>query len=240
MEIIERMEHYRDYVKKFPNARQPPYQRKVIEYHVDTMKSDIKDYIDVNGVQPALGLILLCRYVVNGKYRYDIVDGQHRIKAIKQLYEEGGGGVPITFNIGIINVRSEAEAEQQYLMLNRSMNHSEVLEELHKDDKVQLMKECEEWLHSSYGNVFVYRPTKRPYINIGDFIKVYVKSNYFPGTNTLAEFKRVFNEYNNYLGEFDVGNLTLGKSKISANTIETIKSNGIYYAFLCGEDYFAL
>jgi hypothetical protein len=263
MEIIERMENYNAFIKRFPTATIPSYQRQLVKEHIDTMRSDILNYINVNKVQPAIGLILMCRYYDNNtnngsnnninnnhdinnsnninnnrdKYVYDIIDGQHRKVVIEQL---SGEGVDITFNVGIVNVRSRDEAKMQYLMFNKSMNHSEVLDITHGDSKDQLMKECEQWLLDAYPSVFVNRSTKRPYINIRYFMDAFVKSNYYQATDSLQQFQDNFYNYNDYLGTFDIGQLTLGKCKINETTIQKIQNHGIYYAFLCGEDYFCL
>jgi len=209
------------------------------------MKCDIRDYFDKHKVQPAIGLISMCRYNnINNNSRqviydiYDIYDGQHRIEVIKQLFNEEG--LIIAFNVGIVNVRSRAEAEMQYLMFNKSLNHSDTLHIVHDDNKDQLIKQCQQWLLNTYGHVFVSRVTKRPYINIKCFMDAFVKSDYYKPTYTLEQFQENFFNYNSFLIDQGDNILTLGKNKISQITVQKIVDHGIYFAFLSGDDYFCL
>jgi len=223
--------------RKYPSVVYPEYQRAIDWTHVNEIVADVKSIIAEDGIQPAMNLILICRYLINNIPTYDIVDGQHRLEAIAQLATDG---IPIAFHIGFVDVRSSQEAEKRYLMFNRSKNHSDTLGVVHQDNKNKLMKECRQWLLSTYSKVFVTGATRRPCINVDDFIDTFVESDYYPNTNTLADFQQTFVDYNDYLTGLDINTLKIGKVKIVDRTVNQIRAHGIYFAFFCKGDYFSM
>lgn len=243
VETSHPVQDFEQFDSLYPNRYYPAYQREIDYQHVDKICEGIREYFQEFNTQCSLGTIYMCRYPVDHldskQVAYDIVDGQHRLEAIFALKDD----FHLRFQVAVIDVVNSHQAEKQYLLFNRSKNHSETLDIVHGDNKKQLMDQCRQWLTKTYPNVFTIDKTaKRPRIRVDGFIDSFVKSEYYNGVSTLDDFISIFRDYNNYLASADIlpllVNAYLAVHTSGKNTVHTIKSNRIYFALLNNDSYF--
>jgi hypothetical protein len=166
----------------------PSIQRDVIPQHVKNMRSHIQEYAK-KGKEPifsAVDIVLL-------DSKYYIVDGQHRISAIRQEYEENKLLVPI--HSLLYTVENEEELEEIFRIKNSNIPVPDFILSV-KENKKELLKQITTFLLSTYPGIFKTDKHARPYINVNVFIEHFRQSNIFSYIETIDQFKDVFQMMN--------------------------------------------
>jgi len=177
-----------------------PFQREIIESHVDGIEQFCMKYI-LDGREPPLPSVTLVSYNdVNNlnsiKSVYGILDGQHRISAYARLCNKG---YIIKIHSTILFCDSENEARELYqLSINKQMKHTNAercLKHfiLHNEIK-QYLSTQPMWTSTNHN---------KPEINTIYFLDKCSNINLFDRIKTLDEFIQFINrknqsEYNKY------------------------------------------
>ena len=169
----------------------PSIQRSLDPERVAKIRNHIEQRV-LNNKEPIFGAIDLCQ--LDG--RYYVIDGQHRLKALEEDYKATSRQIP--FNCVIYHIQSQEEMKDIFVVRNEGVPVPEWV--INPPRRVQLLREIENWilLIRCFKNS---ANTKRPYININDFMNRLSRSKLFVLVNTLSEFQQVFNKINqtNYL-----------------------------------------
>ena len=98
--------------------------------------------------------------------KYYLIDGQHRFRALKKLYEEYSHNIEIF--IEIVNIENSAELKENYFILNKNTQLPELLDI--ENDK-SLLKELMEYFQEKYPDIWSNKSTRiyRPFINFNYF-----------------------------------------------------------------------
>ena len=100
------------------------------------------------------------------KDKYYLIDGQHRFRALKKLYEEYAHDIEIF--IEIVNIKNNTDLKENYFILNKNTQLPEILEI--ENDK-SLLKELMEYFQEKYPDIWSNKSTRiyRPFINFNYF-----------------------------------------------------------------------
>ena len=166
----------------------PSIQRDIIPSHVQDMRNHIQEYAKL-GKEPIFSSVDIV--VLDSKYY--IVDGQHRISAIRKEYEENKLLVPIHSLLYI--VENEEELEKIFRIKNSNIPIPEFILCV-KEHKKELLKSISSFLVKTYPEIFKTDKHTRPYINLNVFIEHFRQSKIFVYIETLEQFKDVFQMMN--------------------------------------------
>jgi hypothetical protein len=179
----------------------PNFQRYLDMEHVNDIVINIKKYYNKYNKQPSIGSIVVCRQINN---KYTVVDGQHRLAAVRHMDNEG---YIIKFHLAIIDADSDDEVFEQYLICNNNKNHADWVPDEVNADKHICLNQIADWLrlfNNQHSEIFVDKDRcSRPKISINRFLDDFVNSDYYDQCYTLEDFKAIFNtvndkHYNNY------------------------------------------
>lgn len=98
--------------------------------------------------------------------KYYLIDGQHRFRALKKLYEEYAHDIEIF--IEIVQIKNSSELKENYFILNKNTQLPELLDI--ETDK-SLLKELMEYFQEKYPDIWSNKSTRiyRPFINFNYF-----------------------------------------------------------------------
>ena len=169
----------------------PSIQRSLDLERVAKIRNHIEQRV-LNNKEPIFGAIDLCQ--LDG--RYYVIDGQHRLKALEEDYKATSRQIP--FNCVIYHIQSQEEMRDIFVVRNEGVPVPEWV--INPPRRVQLLREIENWIRL----IRCFKDstsTKRPYININDFMNRLSRSKLFVLVKTLSEFQQIFNKINqsNYL-----------------------------------------
>ena len=87
--------------------------------------------------------------------KYYLIDGQHRFRALKKLYEEYAHDIEIF--IEIVQIKNSAELKENYFILNKNTQLPELLDI--ENDK-SLLKELMEYFQEKYPDIWSNKSTR--------------------------------------------------------------------------------
>ena len=169
----------------------PSIQRSLDQGRVVKIRNHIERQFS-NNKEPIFGAIDLCQ--LDG--RYYVIDGQHRLRALEEDYRATSRRIP--FNCVIYHIQSQEEMKDIFVVRNEGVPVPDWV--INPPRRIQLLREIENWVKiiPCFKNT---ANTKRPYININDFMNRLSRSKLFGLVNTLPEFQQIFKKINetNYL-----------------------------------------
>lgn len=184
-------------VKKFSEIQGfliPTFQRRLDEDVVNEIAEHIKDQRN-KGKHPYLGAIEIAEYDGN----IYIIDGQHRYEAYKKDFKQYGKKTKIT----ILKYEVENYNEMLDIFTTRNMGVQVPTYILRSDNEKtrQLMMEIENYISGIPG--FVKKETRRPNINISEFMNDLLKENVLAKNRIakIADFADLLNFKNNEIFE---------------------------------------
>jgi len=188
-ETINDSIYYKDLIEY--GLKYPRCQRDIIETHVDSLCDSIKKCPN------------FITYLYLGKFdnEYYVLDGQHRLEAIKKLK------INPQLKIEIIEVNTEDEINDLFLLINNSLEVSQI----YKDPNIsinekKIIRETIKYIQKYYkGYISKGRiRTNRPFINISNFQKRLYELNII-GNKKLTksiELINLLNSLNEYYDTF--------------------------------------
>ena len=172
-----------------PYIHIPSMQRPLDHNRVNEMSK----YIDIQvrqGKEPYFGTIVLCQ--LDGKY--NVVDGQHRVRALEKHYTETKFAIPI--HVHVYGVESEAEMRNVYWVINKGVPLPDFLRDESADEKrVRIFREIHGHMLTNC-KMIKNGTTKRPFICITDFVNKLWHSKIWPYISSLSHFIEIFNRVN--------------------------------------------
>lgn len=201
------------------NFEIPPFQRPLSEQHVNNIVNGIETKI-LHGKKPLLRAIESLYIISNGKYRYILIDGQHRYEAYRRLYAKG---CKIPIYINFMNCENEEEMKEYYTTINSQLEHNDF--EL-KGDISHLYTQIVNYLNEQ-PQFFSSVKCQRPKCNIGTFMSHFMKNS---KVKTLDEFKQYIEYKNRVLSDRFARNPNLlnGFSNGTSTVIVKTKELGFY------------
>jgi len=127
-------------------------------------------------------------YGVYGKTLY-LIDGQHRFSAMQEYYKRYNK--IIEFDIKIFPVKNLEEVKQIFILLNKSVQVSEIY--LEQNSNIDLYKEIEKLLSGIGG---FNDKKRRPDINLTQFINKLKDSSLMKTIHSINDFGNRMNEEN--------------------------------------------
>ena len=225
------LKHNYIYIEEFiENAN---FNRPILSSHVDELVIYIKNKINKNEY-PHLGVIEIGYYkkdINNVNSTAIVYDGQHRLEAIKKLKQENIS-IPFIFYISLFNTIDEIKT--MFINRNKCIQVADWVLEADSSN-INLYKEIRKYLLYNYSQTFKEGNVRRPHINVDLFIndiKKYIldkKITFKTLNDFISEFNRINNIYKAKLITKELG--------LCEKTINTIKNNNIYFAFL-KDEYF--
>lgn len=163
-------------------------QRPINEFHVNEILTTVKEFVR-NGMGTPLPLISIARCPEGGLYKFYIIDGQHRYRAYKNLYQDG---FKFKIDIHVIECVDINEVKKFYDLCNKRMEHANTqLAPL--DNRPQYIKDIHLWInHIDRSKFFSPYKCNRPKILVSKFIDKYEHSS-------VKNQHRSFNDFHSYL-----------------------------------------
>ncbi len=220
----QRFDDFRS-LQSFLNGKEyiiPDFQRQLDTEYVNKFVESIINWYNLYGEYPPITVICFC--VVDGKYF--LVDGQHRLAAIKKLLEYN---VLLPFDVSIYEVSNMEKCKYYFSNLNTVKSSHNYFVDVSELEKKSLLLDCNKWLLGL--PTFKDKPCNRPYIHVESFMSEFLGSSHYTNCKTLDDFSKIFLSLNEKLyREYSVGKLRY--PKLEPKTIETIKKNQVYFALL--------
>lgn len=232
------------YIKTFSSYREvkdklerPECQREIDDSHVTELLNHILSQHEKQQL-PIFGSVDLG--YLHGKYY--ILDGQHRLIALRVAYEIHKLDIP--FHAVIYDKLCLSDLNFIFLTRNKNMvmatYHTDMVDiinsDLEKANAIKLKKDIGDFLVKS-SPMFRAGSTRRPNINIDLFLNNLEESEIFPHIKNLEDFKIVYLHYNNHIkrlvddgAEFGLTKSTIAKCK-QANLFF-----GLYMSFTFDKD----
>lgn len=213
----------------------PNIQREINKDCVNEIVDYIKDSI-LSGIEPILGTLDLVQ-IDNVPVLY-VTDGQHRLFAIKKIYEERRIVVPI--HAMVYKVESYERMESIFRIRNRNLPIPEYYLSLKKDvlEKKDILKEIESFLY----NIPITKrgSTCRPNLNPSNFIEAFTKSKAFTLIRNLDDFKKLLYHINTkcYEKVSEMDEKMRKRNGISAKMIDVWSKYGWYLSYDLNFPYF--
>lgn len=164
------------------------FQRPVDANHVKDIVTALKEAKGEYTIA-ILGMIEMVEY----NHTLYITDGQHRLRALKNLFELENK--PIQFKVHIIPVSTSEGAANVFHIRNKNEDIPNFIKQPDVD-LVSLKKEFYAYLIKKYMGMFRTKTTKRPYINIDTFFEKLEQSKILCNIRDIKHFISVFNFIN--------------------------------------------
>lgn len=209
---------YKDF-SKFPidSIVKASFQRNINKKHIGS----IVKYILSCNEEPILGCIELAHYAS----KIFIIDGQHRLAAIMNCYENYETLIPIhTFNY---TINTEKEMEEIFRMRNMNL---EVADYIRKGEEISLREMCN-MLQEKWPDIFTTTRCQRPRINIDIFLEKLKKVN--AKDMSLDDFSDYVDKMNIFCKDI-VENMNeddLIKAKLTSNILEKFRKYDCYLGY---------
>lgn len=171
----------------------PNFQRPLNDSHVAEIISTAHEYIS-KGMGSPFPLLSIARYPDGASYKFCIIDGQHRYRAYKIMYERG---FKFNIDIHVINCSDVSEAFKFYQLCNKRMDHSEV--QLQSPQQIQPVEmEIYRWINASdQTQLFGPNNCQRPRVRIQTFIDKYSVCNVRQLIKSFDDFRIYLENKNN-------------------------------------------
>jgi len=167
----------------------PSIQRNVDPARVAAITEYITKSVE-NGQAPVLGVISL---VILGDKIY-VVDGQHRLEALRAYHASSTRMVPFHT---LQYLAATPDALREIFMLINSGEPVPTWVLTASADRITFDKECEAYL--SQFNPLFNSNSNRPAANITAFMNAYKKSKHYPRIKKMEDFTRLLNFFNTTL-----------------------------------------
>lgn len=233
---ITQYKRYSSYLELHNNIEIPDIQRNVIPKQVHNMELYIQECIN-KSIEPVFGTLDLVS--IKGDPKLHLVDGQHRLLAIKNMYFNNKVVIPI--HTMIYNVETYEDLENIFRLRNLGVPIPEYYINLKQkaDTKLFLVKEITSYLEAI--PVFSYKRNTRPYINLPIFIEGLIQSKLFSIINSMDDFINILyklnlNAYNTICSLDEKGKRRLG---ITQNMINTWSEHKMYIPYDSNMVYFS-
>jgi len=148
-----------------------------------------------------------------------IIDGNHRFFSLKQAYQKYGYDIP--FYAIIYKCENELEAKEIFNIRNMNVQVPEYI--INENSRTILYKEIQVFLSSIDG---FNNKTKRPDINLSQFMDKLIESNWIKNINTIGEFNRSITVENERLKNLLSDDNFVKRNRISLPMINKWKSWG--------------
>lgn len=217
------------------------FQRDINVAIVMNIVEHIKAYIQINK-DPILSVIDLALY----ENQYYVVDGQHRLTALKYLFEEKT--LIVEFYCMIYPVTTYDEMKDIFILRNSNIDVPEYLL-VSPVSKQSLINQIKDYLvslmsvdskHIFRGKLEKTKKVNAPNVDIDKFMDFIVNSTFFLSIDTLEEFIRKFNILNNYVKQLSSKENFRKSNKISSIMIQKcyVELNEIFIGLLRNYDIF--
>ncbi len=212
----------------------PSIQRDINENHVMEIREHISQIY--KELQPILGVI----DIVNLENKFYVIDGQHRLKALKDEYEENGKSIP--FYVIYYNVDNYEDLEEIFKLRNRNMNIPDYIKDRDNPNR-ELLKRIEKWLSGK--SVIFNNNIIRPNINLWKFMNNFSTSPLLnsilenTNSNKLDLFKDIFEKENTNIKRESLTTNWCKKNKVSHDQkmYKTCIDCGIYLGLSVNQEW---
>lgn len=207
---------------KLIRIRTPQFQRSLIQksvrdiyIHIATRIEQDKDLL--------FGVISIAEIRTRFGISYYIIDGQHRLAAVKQFMEDN----KIDFGVDVkIYECEEFEMKEIFDVVNRNVMQSNYV--IAEDKKRELLGEIQEYLANEIPEIFSNSKKTRPYIYLPIFMDKMSESEWFSDIFTFDEFHEKLLAENSRLELLLNDTMYCKRNKISSNMINKWSSVGVY------------
>lgn len=161
----------------------PGFQRKIIDSVVRNIYAHIASRVDQNK-DLFFGVIDIAEIRTSLGMSYYIVDGQHRLTALRCYNEDMRCDIPI--DVKIYPCNSQEEMKELFEIRNRNVMQTEYV--ISGDVKKDLLGEIQNTLSNEFSKVFSNTRTTRPCIHLPTFMDRMKDSAWFSDVFTIDEF----------------------------------------------------
>jgi hypothetical protein len=221
----QEVKRYRSYADIAGRVDVPSIQRDLDVKVVAEMREHIADVIKA-GREPIFGAIDLCRM----KDRLFVIDGQHRLEALRQEYVESKQVIP--FNVVIYNITTIEEMQWIFQIRNKGVPVPEYILNPSNDTKQHaLLKEIESYIKTIplFGS-----NVKRPAINTTVFMNRFRDGEYIVSIEGIKHFHKLLNMANDIMATKARDSKYRAKEKISDTMYNKCIKEGIYLGLDAG------
>jgi hypothetical protein len=211
----------------------PSIQRSIMPEQIGRMKIHILEQYEL-GECNIFGAISLAK-LNNILY---VVDGQHRLQAIKEIYTEKKLNIP--FNAIIYNINTKEQMKKIFNTINNGIPLPDFLIEDISENKKDKLRDINDYISKRKG--FSDTKKNRPNINTLEFMNKLNNSKFANLIINLDDFIKAF-DYINYSIKENIKNPNyIKKEKITSNMLEKCREFDNYvsldrsYDFLENED----
>jgi hypothetical protein len=170
----------------------PKCQRSLDPKHA----KDIFQYIILShgqGCEVVLGTI----DVVNWQDKYFLINGRHRMEAIKEAYN-CPTPVVIPIYLHIYTIQQKDDLKKIFYLRNKDLPVDDFnLDPTSTQTKKNLLNDIRTWLNNKKSNILQPKPTRRPNVNLSQFMIDLEDSDIFKTIYNLDDFIRIYSIMNN-------------------------------------------
>lgn len=225
MTDVIRFKSYKDF--KGLNISKPSFQREIMPEQIGRMKEHILKMYHQNN-EPMFGVIFLADLNDN----LFIVDGQHRLTSIKEIYEEKKLDIP--FDCKIYKINTSNQLKEFFQIVNKNIAIPEFILSCQETDKTSLLREIQQLISERKG--FSLTAKNRPQISLINFINTLSESKLMEIIKTKNDFCKVLEFMNNKNRELIKDQLYCKKHKITQNMLNKWFE---YQNYICIESGFS-
>jgi hypothetical protein len=207
MEIIKQFSSYAEIEGKYSI---PSIQRDIIDQRVSELRTHIKD-----NISKERSLAFGCISIVNYNQKYYIIDGQHRLKAIREEYKLNN--LIISFNAIIYDAKTKEDMQYYFTSINKGIPIPQFLIDCDNEAERDILKEIQKYISTKKG--FELKKSSRPYTNIDHFMDVLRKSDIMKNIANIDDFKIIYEFVNSKNRELILNPSYVKKQKISSNML---------------------
>ena len=226
---IATYKRFSSYVELESCIEVPDIQRSLMQKQLNNMELYIQECVN-KSIEPVFGTIDLVQ--IKGNPKLQVVDGQHRFFAIKNMATKG---VIVPIHSMIYEVDNYEGLEDIFRVRNLGVPIPDYYINLKKnsDAKIGLIQKISAYLESNYGGIFSYRRNTRPYMNLNIFMELLIKSKVYTIINTEDDFVKVLHQINLKAYEYLIGLDEKGKRRlgITQNMINVWSENQMYIPY---------
>lgn len=207
---------------KLSRLRTPEFQRRLINETVRNIYAHIGVKV-TQGQDLHFGSIDVAE--IRGPFgmTYFIIDGQHRVAALKRFIDENKIDIPV--HVIVYPCNNIEEAKELFETRNKNVMQTDYV--LSGDLKKELLGEIQESL-SNISAIFSNTRTTRPYIHLPTFMDKLKESEWFRNIYTMDDFNDKIVKENERLCLLLENEQYVKRNNISKNMKETWDSHGIY------------
>jgi hypothetical protein len=217
------MSRYENWSKsKLIRIRTPQFQRPLIQKSIRDIYLHIATRLE-QGQDLLFGVISVAEIRTRFGISHYIIDGQHRLNALKLFMDDHKLDIPQHV---MIYECEEFEMKNIFDVVNRNVMQSMYV--ISEDSKKDLLGEIQSYLSDEMGKIFVNKQTKRPYIYLPTFMDKLSESEWFSDIFTFEEFREKLLDQNSRLELLLNNTQYCTKNKISHGMIRQWSETGIY------------